>query len=152
MDNSTTQNKTAASKEAFLTQLEQSFGLVATTCRKVGISRSTYYKWRKDDSQFADRADEVKELQKDAVEALILKKMKDGDTAMLIFYAKTQMKDRGYVERTEIVGKDGADLSFAKYDLSKLTDAQRQVLLSIGNDILNSNGHGTEETSDTFDT
>lgn len=152
MDNSTTQNKTAASKEAFLTQLEQSFGLVATTCRKVGISRSTYYKWRKDDSQFADRADEVKELQKDAVEALILKKMKDGDTAMLIFYAKTQMKDRGYVERTEIVGKDGEDLSFAKYDLSKLTDAQRQVLLSIGNDILNSNGHGTEETSDTFDT
>ncbi len=152
MDNSTTQNKTAASKEAFLTQLEQSFGLVATTCRKVGISRSTYYKWRKDDSQFADRADEVKELQKDAVEALILKKMKDGDTAMLIFYAKTQMKDRGYVERTEIVGKDGEDLSFAKYDLSKLTDAQRQVLLSIGNDILNGTCHGTEETSDTFDT
>lgn len=152
MDNLTTQNKTAASKEAFLTQLEQSFGLVATTCRKVGISRSTYYKWRKDDSQFADRADEVKELQKDAVEALILKKMKGGDTSMLIFYAKTQMKDRGYVERAEIVGKDGADLSFAKYDLSKLTDAQRQVLLSIGNDILNSNGHGTEETSDTFDT
>ena len=152
MDNSTTQNKTAVSKEKFLEQLEKSFGLVATTCRKVGISRSTYYKWRKDDSQFADKADEVKELQKDAVEALILKKMKDGDTAMLIFYAKTQMKDRGYVERTEIVGKDGADLSFAKYDLSKLTDAQRQVLLSIGNDILNSNSHGIEETSDTFNT
>lgn len=151
MDNSTTQNKTAASKEAFLTQLEQSFGLVATTCREVGISRSTYYKWRKDDSQFADRADEVKELQKDAVEALILKKMKDGDTAMLIFYAKTQMKDRGYVERTEIVGKDGADLSFAKYDLSKLTDAQRQVLLSIGRDILDSTAPG-KETSDTFNT
>ncbi len=152
MDNSTTQNKTAASKEAFLTQLEQSFGLVATTCRKAGISRSTYYKWRKEDTDFANKADEVRELQKDAVEALILKKMKCGDTAMLIFYAKTQMKDRGYVERTEVVGKDGADLSFAKYDLSKLTDAQRQVLLSIGNDILNSNGHGTEETSDTFDT
>lgn len=151
MDNSTTQNKTAASKEAFLTQLEQSFGLVATTCRKVGISRSTYYKWRKDDSQFADRADEVKELKKDAVEALILKKMKDGDTSMLIFYAKTQMKDRGYVERTEIVGKDGADLSFAKYDLSKLTDAQRQVLLSIGRDILDNTAPG-KETSDTFNT
>lgn len=152
MDNSTVQNRIAASKENFLTQLENSFGLVATTCRKVGISRSTYYKWRKDDSQFADRADEVKELQKDVVEALILKKMKDGDTAMLIFYAKTQMKDRGYVERTEIVGKDGADLSFAKYDLSKLTDAQRQVLLSIGNDILNSTSHDTEKTSDTFNT
>lgn len=151
MDNSTTQNKTAASKEAFLTQLEQSFGLVATTCRKVGISRSTYYKWRKDDSQFADKADEVKELQKDAAEALILKKMKDGDTSMLIFYAKTQMKDRGYVERTEVVGKDGADLSVRQYDLSKLTDAQRQVLLSIGRDILDSTAPG-KEASDTFNT
>lgn len=151
MDNSTTQNKTAVSKEKFLEQLEKSFGLVATTCRKVGISRSTYYKWRKDDSQFADKADEVKELQKDAVEALILKKMKDGDTAMLIFYAKTQMKDRGYVERTEVVGKDGADLSVRQYDLSKLTDAQRQVLLSIGRDILDNTAPG-KETSDTFNT
>jgi transposase-like protein len=152
MDNSTTQNKTAASKEAFLTQLEQSFGLVATTCRKAGISRSTYYKWRKEDTDFANKADEVRELQKDAVEALILKKMKCGDTAMLIFYAKTQMKDRGYVERTEVVGKDGADLSFTKYDLSKLTEAQRQALLSIGNDILNGTSHDTEKTSDTFNT
>ena len=151
MDNSTTQNKTAVSKEKFLEQLEKSFGLVATTCRKVGISRSTYYKWRKDDSQFADKADEVKELQKDAAEALILKKMKDGDTAMLIFYAKTQMKDRGYVERTEVVGKDGADLSVRQYDLSKLTDAQRQVLLSIGRDILDNTAPG-KETSDTFNT
>ena len=151
MDNSTVQNRIAASKENFLTQLDNSFGLVATTCRKAGISRSTYYKWRKEDTDFANKADEVRELQKDAVEALILKKMKDGDTAMLIFYAKTQMKDRGYVERTEIVGKDGADLSFAKYDLSKLTDAQRQVLLSIGRDILDNTAPG-KETSDTFNT
>lgn len=151
MDNSTVQNRIAASKEAFLTQLENSFGLVATTCRKAGISRSTYYKWRKEDTDFANKADEVRELQKDAVEALILKKMKDGDTAMLIFYAKTQMKDRGYVERTEVVGKDGADLSFAKYDLSKLTDAQRQVLLSIGRDILDNTAPG-KKTSDTFNT
>lgn len=151
MDNSTVQNRIAASKENFLTQLENSFGLVATTCRKAGISRSTYYKWRKEDTDFANKADEVKELQKDAVEALILKKMKDGDTAMLIFYAKTQMKDRGYVERTEVVGKDGADLSVRQYDLSKLTDAQRQVLLSIGRDILDNTAPG-KETSDTFNT
>ena len=152
MDNSTVQNRIAASKDNFLTQLENSFGLVATTCRKAGISRSTYYKWRKEDTDFANKADEVRELQKDAVEALILKKMKCGDTAMLIFYAKTQMKDRGYVERTEVVGKDGADLSFTKYDLSKLTEAQRQALLSIGNDILNGTSHDTEKTSDTFNT
>ena len=77
-------------------------------------------------------------MQKDAAEALILKKMKDGDTSMLIFYAKTQMKDRGYVERKELVGKDGQDLiKKEEIDLSKLSPDQRAALLSLGTDIIN---------------
>lgn len=136
MSNTTTNERKAQSKAEFLTTLEQSAGLVATACRKAGINRSTYYKWRKDDDEFAQAADDIKELQKDAVEALILKKLKDGDTAMLIFYAKTQMKDRGYVERNEIVGKDGRDLVKREIDLTKLTSEQRAVLLSIGSELL----------------
>ncbi|MBR5051608.1 MAG: hypothetical protein IKW91_00090 [Bacteroidaceae bacterium] len=128
----------AMSKEEFLTLLEAAGGMVATACRKANISRVTYYNWRKDDAEFAERADDIKELQKDAAEALILKKMKDGDTSMLIFYAKTQMKDRGYVERRELVGKDGRDLiKQDEVDLTKLTPEQREALLSIGTDILN---------------
>lgn len=128
----------AMSKEEFLTLLEAAGGMVATACRKANISRVTYYNWRKDDAEFAERADDIKELQKDAAEALILKKMKDGDTSMLIFYAKTQMKDRGYVERREMVGKDGRDLiKQDEVDLTKLTPEQREALLSIGTDILN---------------
>lgn len=136
MSNTTTNERKAQSKAEFLTTLEQSAGLVATACRKAGINRSTYYKWRKADDEFAQAADDIKELQKDAVEALILKKLKDGDTAMLIFYAKTQMKDRGYVERNELVGKDGQDLIKREIDLTKLTSEQRAVLLSIGSELL----------------
>ena len=136
MSNTTTNERKAQSKAEFLTTLEHSAGLVATACRKAGINRSTYYKWRKADDEFAQAADDIKELQKDAVEALILKKLKDGDTAMLIFYAKTQMKDRGYVERNELVGKDGQDLIKREIDLTKLTSEQRAVLLSIGSELL----------------
>ena len=69
---------------------------------------------------------------------IILKKMKEGDTTMIIFYAKTQMKDRGYTERKEITSKDGEELFKPKeIDLSKLTDEQRSALLSIGIDLLN---------------
>ena len=145
MSNTTTNERKAQSKAEFLTTLEQSAGLVATTCRKAGINRSTYYKWRKADDEFAQAADDIKELQKDAVEALILKKLKDGDTAMLIFYAKTQMKDRGYVERNEIVGKDGRDLVKREIDLTKLTSEQRSVLLSIGSELIDE----ADNTSDT---
>lgn len=145
MSNTTTNERKAQSKAEFLTTLEQSAGLVATACRKAGINRSTYYKWRKADDEFAQAADDIKELQKDAVEALILKKLKDGDTAMLIFYAKTQMKDRGYVERNELVGKDGQDLIKREIDLTKLTSEQRAVLLSIGSELIDE----ADNTSDT---
>lgn len=132
------QEKREANKDEFLQILEASAGLVATACKKANISRGTYYRWYREDENFAERADDVKEMQKDAAEALILKKMKDGDTSMLIFYAKTQMKDRGYVERKELVGKDGKDLiKKEEIDLSKLSPEQREALLSLGTDIIN---------------
>lgn len=131
-------NRIEEAKAEFLTILEKTGGMVASACRNANISRVTFYKWRNSDDEFAQKVDDIKELQKDAAEALILKKMKDGDTSMLIFYAKTQMKDRGYVERRELVGRDGKDLiKQDEVDLSKLTPEQREALLSVGADILN---------------
>lgn len=124
-------------KKAVLKALNENMGIVASACRKAGISRYTYYKWYNEDELFAEKCDDVKELQKDFAEALILKKMKEGDTAMLIFYAKTQMKDRGYNERQEITGADGAPLMRQEIDINKLSDEQRKLLLSIGETILN---------------
>ena len=57
---------------------------------------------------------------------------------MLIFYAKTQMKDRGYTERKEITGKDGeALLNTKEIDITKLSSEERELLLRIGQDIIN---------------
>ena len=124
-------------KKDVLKALNDNMGIVAGACRKAGISRYTYYKWYNEDELFAEKCDDVKELQKDFAEALILKKMKDGDTTMLIFYAKTQMKDRGYNERQEITGADGAPLMEKQIDISKLSDEQIDLLLSIGETVLN---------------
>lgn len=124
-------------KEEVLKALNDNMGIVAGACRKAGISRYTFYKWYNEDELFAEKCDDVKELQKDFAEALILKKMKDGDTTMLIFYAKTQMKDRGYNERQEITGADGAPLMEKQIDISKLSDEQVELLLSIGETVLN---------------
>lgn len=124
-------------KEALLEALHNTSGIISSACRAAGVSRMTYYRYYNEDPEFRERADDIKELQKDFAESLILKKMKDGDTTMLIFYAKTQMKDRGYSERKEITGSDGEDLFHKDIDLSKLTDEQKRVLLSIGEKILN---------------
>lgn len=124
-------------KEALLEALHNTSGIISSACRAAGVSRMTYYRYYNEDPEFRERADDIKELQKDFAESLILKKMKDGDTTMLIFYAKTQMKDRGYSERKEITGSDGEALFHKDIDISKLTDEQKRVLLSIGEEILN---------------
>ena len=134
----TIEERVRKEKEAFLVALDGTKGIVRPACRVTGVSPATFYRLYNEDPEFHDKVDDVKELQKDFAEALILKKIEDGDTSMLIFYAKTQMKDRGYTERKEIVGKDGESLvPKQKIDLEKLTDEQREVLLSIGLDLIN---------------
>lgn len=134
----TDMDKTAKNKQDVLRTLSESCGIVATACRNANVSRNQFYIWYKNDPDFREKVDDVVERQKDFVESEILKKIKDGDTTMIIFYAKTKMKDRGYSERHEITGKDGEDLIKSKeVDLSKLTDKEREVLLKLGQDIIN---------------
>ena len=134
----TIEERVRKEKSAFLEALDRTKGIVRPACRKAGVSRSTFYRWYDEDADFRDKVDDVKELQKDFAESLILKKIKEEDTTMLIFYAKTQMKDRGYTTRTEVVGKDGESLvPKQKIDLGQLTEEQREVLLTIGLDLVN---------------
>ena len=94
-------DRVAKEKEDLLTALAQTSGIVSSACKAANVSRMTYYRYYNEDEEFREKADDVKELQKDFAESLILKKMKEGDTTMIIFYAKTLMKDRGYTERRE---------------------------------------------------
>lgn len=129
---------TKKAKEQLLEALKQNLGIVSAACRACNISRKTYYEYYNTDPDFADKADDVVEMQKDFGESALFKKMKDGDTAAIIFFAKTRLKDRGYIERREITGKDGSPLSVTTQDIdtSVLTDGQREALLSLGEDIL----------------
>jgi len=131
--------RVAQEKADLLQALANTSGIVSSACKAANVSRMTYYRWYNEDPDFREKADDIKELQKDFAESLILKKMKAGDTTMIIFYAKTQMKDRGYTERKEITGKDGEDLIKGKeIDITKLSDEERKLLLRLGQDILNS--------------
>lgn len=130
--------RVAQEKADLLQALANTSSIVSSACKAANVSRMTYYRWYNEDPDFREKADDIKELQKDFAESLILKKMKEGDTTMIIFYAKTQMKDRGYTERKEITGKDGEDLIKGKeIDITKLSDEERKLLLRLGQDILN---------------
>lgn len=85
-------------KEALLIALEKSLGIVTTACKKVGIARLTFYNWYAKDADFAAKVDEIKEIAFDFGESKLYKLMQDDNTAAIIFYAKTKLRHRGYVE------------------------------------------------------
>ena len=91
--------KKEESKGKFLEALAAAAGIVLTACESVNVSRSTYYRWYKEDAAFAERVDDISEEQLDFVEGKLLKSIKDGDTTAIIFYLKTKGKKRGYSEK-----------------------------------------------------
>jgi hypothetical protein len=88
-------------KENFLLAFEQAAGNVSVACKKVLISRETYYRWAKEDPEFKQKCDEVNESLLDMAETMLLKQIKNDNTTSIIFYLKTKGKSRGYVERSE---------------------------------------------------
>lgn len=120
-------------KERLLISLKDCSGIVTFACEKVGLSRQTFYRWYREDAEFKERADAINELQIDIAEASLLKKIQKGDTTAIIFYLKTKGKSRGYTERKEIVAPDGVGVQVTSkdFDVSKLSDKERKLLLSI---------------------
>ena len=96
-------NKKQHTKKAILTALEKSLGVVTTACRQVGINRTTYYKYLKEDKEFAKQVKDIENIALDFAESQLHKQISEGNTTATIFLLKTKGKSRGYVERSEIV-------------------------------------------------
>lgn len=88
-------------KKAVLEALEKSLGIVTTACRSVEIDRSTFYRWLKEDKEFAKAVIDIEDVALDFAESQLHKQIKDGIPASTIFYLKTKGKRRGYIEKQE---------------------------------------------------
>jgi len=69
--------------------------------QRVGCNRDTIAKYIRIYPDVKRAYDQECETVFDIVESELLKKIKKGDITALIFYAKTKMKARGYVERIQ---------------------------------------------------
>ena len=89
-------------KEAMLQALENSLGVVTVACKQTDTPRSTYYKWLKEDEEFARSVKEIENIALDFAESQLHTQIKDGSTSATIFYLKTKGKKRGYIEKSEL--------------------------------------------------
>lgn len=107
-------------KDAMIQALTSSLGNVTEAAEKIGIRRETHYAWMKEDEEYKAAVDSLKNVALDFAESQLKKLMEgaerqalthDGEvvtikdapnTSAVIFYLKTQGKQRGYVERQEL--------------------------------------------------
>jgi hypothetical protein len=113
-------------KKVLLEALEKTLGVVTSACRKVNLDRTTFYNYVNSDKEFAAAVDSIQDVSLDFAESKLFelidgvwaegKEKDDGEATTYkqppnvtatIFYLKTKGKKRGYIERTEISGKDG---------------------------------------------
>ena len=97
-------NKTEHNKKAMISALEKSLGVVTTACKNVGIGRTQFYYWLKDDKEFAKAVKDIENIALDFAESQLHQQIQGGNTSATIFYLKTKGRNRGYVERQEIAG------------------------------------------------
>ncbi len=82
--------------------LRRSAGNITVACKNVGVSRDTHYRWLHDDDWYNDECLKVDEETGDMVEGELMKHIRNGNLTAIIFYCKTKLKDRGYVEKNEM--------------------------------------------------
>jgi hypothetical protein len=93
-------------KKMILEQLKK-VPVLEIACSKANVSKTTFYRWKTDDPEFAKQAEEAlsggKDLISDLAETQLIGAIKKGQLSALIFWLKSHRDE--YRPRLEIDGK-----------------------------------------------
>lgn len=99
-------------KKLFLEAYEDSKAMTTTSCERAGISRVTLEKWRKDDPDFDEAINVIKEKTREYVEGQLMTLINRGTPSAIYFWLKCRA---GYHEtaRLEVEHADAIDVKAA---------------------------------------
>lgn len=107
-------------KKAITEQLKKT-PIIQVTCEKLGISRATFYRWKKNDEKFAEEVDlalqEGSQLINDMAESQLITAIKNGNLTGIIFWLKNHHKN--YSPKLEVTTKNPE---------IPLTDEQKEII------------------------
>lgn len=122
MENNKIIDRQEKQKEELITCLKKT-PIVQAVCQKIGISRATYYRWRKNDQVFSDEIDEAlsegKHLINDMAESQLISAIKDRNLTAIIFWLKNHHK--AYANKLELSGQ-------IKTEVEQLDQEQENIL------------------------
>lgn len=87
-----------------------SAGYITVAADKLNCEYHTVQRYIETNTVLQETMKHIHEKELDFSEAMLKKKIKDGDTACLLFHLKCKGKKRGYIERQEITGASGEPL------------------------------------------
>lgn len=123
---------TDQNKELLLEQLRKT-PIVETACQKLNIGRSTYYYWRKEDPEFAKKADEaLKEgslLVNDLAESQLISAIKNGNMSGIIFWLRNNHST--YKNRIDITARLEKEEALTPEQEATVREALRLAALPI---------------------
>lgn len=97
-------------KQSLIDQLKRT-PIIQIACEKAGVGRATYYRWRKEDEQFAKDADDALEegssLINDMAESQLLSAIRDKNLGAIIFWLKHHHSS--YATKVEVTARLKAD-------------------------------------------
>lgn len=108
-------------KELLIKQLKKT-PVVEVACKKLSIGRASYYRWRKEDENFREKADEAlligKHFINDMAESQLIRAIQEGNMTSIIFWLKHHHRD--YKTKVELSGELRTK--------SQLTDEQNEII------------------------
>lgn len=96
--------------EKMIAAVEEAKGYVSKACQILKCSRQHFYVKLKNYPTVQQAMDEIRNKRHDFVESKLMNLIDQENVTAIIFYLKTQCKDRGYVERQEVTGADGGSI------------------------------------------
>ena len=112
----------AREQAALLEQLRK-MPIIQVACEKAGVSRATYYRWRKEDEVFTASADEALQdgvsLVSDMAESQLLTGIRDGNLGAVMYWLKH--RNANYNNKLEVTAR-------IKQDNEALTPEQEAAI------------------------
>jgi len=116
------QKRMDKNKELVIEQLKKT-PIVQVACEKIGIGRATFYRWHKEDEEFAKLADEAvaegNYLVNDMAESQLMSAIRDKNMTAIIFWLKHHHPS--YATKVEVTAR-------LKQDDEQLTPEQEELV------------------------
>ena len=90
-------------QKKMLEVLADNYVNVSKASKIIGVDRTTHYHWCDSSPQYKEKYEELKESLLDLAEEKLMINIDEAKEASIFFFLKTKGKDRGYVERQEIL-------------------------------------------------